>query len=167
MQRSLSSRIRINFKDGKVTNLVFLSKPEHRYGPLEKFTDDDKILKGFIWKPKERPVSKESIIPSFNKNTAAAKSNKGKPTTGKPPLNKSADVKAGKDTNAVKSRDLTLPGVKAGKDTSAVKPGKITSPVIKTDSVKSKVDSTKLPLKKSSDIKAGKDSTNTAKPQKQ
>jgi len=167
MQRSLSSRIRINFKDGKVTNLVFLSKPEHRYGPLEKFTDDDKILKGFIWKPKERPVSKESIISSFNKSAAATKSNKGKPTTAKPPLNKSSDVKAGKDTSAVKPGELTLPGVKTGKDTSAVKQGKITMPAIKTDSVKSKVDTTKLPLKKSSDIKAGKDSTSTAKPQKQ
>jgi lipopolysaccharide export system protein LptA len=67
MQRSLSSRIRINFKDGKVTDLTFFTKPENKYGPPGKLKEDDKILKGFIWKPKERPVSKESIIPSLNK----------------------------------------------------------------------------------------------------
>ncbi len=65
MQRSLSSRIRVDFKDNKATNLAFYTKPENRYGPLNKFKDDDKILKGFIWKPKDRPVSKESIIPSY------------------------------------------------------------------------------------------------------
>jgi hypothetical protein len=62
MHRSLSSRIRIHFKDNKAQQIVFLSKPEHRYGPLNKFTEDEKVLKGFIWKPKDRPVSKESII---------------------------------------------------------------------------------------------------------
>jgi lipopolysaccharide export system protein LptA len=164
MQRSLSSRIRINFKDGKVTNLVFLSKPEHRYGPLEKFTEDDKILKGFIWKPKERPVSKEAVIPTFNKN-ASAKSNKGKPpATGKPSSNKPTNVKAGKDTSAVKPGNLTLPVIKAGKDTSAAKPGNLTSPAIKADSIKSKTDSIKSPQKKLPGVKTGKDSASTIKP---
>jgi lipopolysaccharide export system protein LptA len=62
MQRSLSSRVRIYFKDNKAQRVIFMSKPEHRYGPLEKFTEEDKTLKGFIWKPKDRPVSKEAII---------------------------------------------------------------------------------------------------------
>jgi lipopolysaccharide export system protein LptA len=73
MQRSLSSRMRIYFKNGSASNIFFLSKPEHRYGPLTKFTDDERILKGFIWKPKERPVSKESILPSYNRKFAKAK----------------------------------------------------------------------------------------------
>ncbi len=69
MQRSLSSRILVDFKDNKATNLAFYTKPENRYGPLNKFKDDDKILKGFIWKPKDRAgFCKESIIPSYNKN---------------------------------------------------------------------------------------------------
>ncbi|MDB5024982.1 MAG: hypothetical protein JWP78_2737 [Mucilaginibacter sp.] len=163
MQRSLSSRIRINFKDGKVTNLVFLSKPEHRYGPLEKFTEDDKILKGFIWKPKERPVSKEAVIPTFNKS-ASAKSNKGKPpVAGKSSSNKPADIKAAKDTSAVKPGNLAMPVIKSAKDTSAAKPGNLTLPVIKADSIKSKTDSIFSRPKKLPDVKTGKDSASTIK----
>ncbi len=116
MQRSLSSRIHINFKNSKVTNLVFMAKPEHRYGPLTKFTEDDKVLKGFIWKPKERPVSKESIIPSLNKN-APVKNDKGKPLAkSKTPGDKSKDIKAAKDTSTVKPGILNLPVIKSAKD---------------------------------------------------
>jgi len=67
MQRSLSSRIRTIFKNGQASEVTFLTKPENRYIPIAKVTEDDKELKGFIWKPKERPVSKESIIPSRTK----------------------------------------------------------------------------------------------------
>jgi hypothetical protein len=67
MQRSLSSRIRTIFKNGSASEVTFLTKPENRYIPIAKVTEEDKELKGFIWKPKERPVSKESIIPSHTK----------------------------------------------------------------------------------------------------
>ncbi len=155
MQRSLSSRIRLNFKDNKVSNLTFLSKPEHRYGPVEKFTEDDKILKGFIWKPKERPVSKESIIPSLNKN-ANANNVKGKPPAkAKSPLKKSPDIKAGKDTSAARRGNLTMPIIKMGKDTGVLKPGNIIPPVIKT----SKDSTLKQPPAKTPGVKTGKDST--------
>lgn len=124
MQRSLSSRIRVNFKDSKVTTLLFMDKPEHRYGPLGKFSEEDKLLKGFIWKPNERPVSKESIIPSFNKKVPA-KDDKGKPSLkGKPaikglpqkslPGKSQPVIKAGKDSTAVKPG--ILPGIKQAKD---------------------------------------------------
>lgn len=67
MQRSLSSRMRIRFKDNSASNITFLVQPDHRYGSLGKFTEDERILKGFIWKPKERPFSKESILPSYSR----------------------------------------------------------------------------------------------------
>ena len=81
MQRSLSTRIRVDFKDNKAKDLKFLTKPENKYTPIAKVKEDDKILKGFIWKPKERPVSKESIIPSYsNKNDLAAASKSAGPS---------------------------------------------------------------------------------------
>jgi len=125
MQRSLSSRIHITFKDSKVTKLVFMAKPEHRYGPLEKFTEDDKVLKGFIWKPKERPVSKEAIIPSLNKN-APVKNDKNKPPAkSKAPADKSKDIKAAKDTSTLKPGSLNLPVIKSAKDSTLKQlPGK-------------------------------------------
>jgi hypothetical protein len=73
----------ISFKNSKVANIRLLTKPENKYLPLKKVVDDDKILKGFIWKPKDRPVSKESIIPSHRKT--ATKPGGSKPNTkGKP-----------------------------------------------------------------------------------
>ena len=105
MQRSLSSVIKANFKHNKVTNMGFYTKPENRYGPLIKFTEDEKVLKGFIWKPKERPVSKESIIPSFNKKKEETKTLPGKDAKGKLLPKRSTGGKVAKDTV------LTKPGV--------------------------------------------------------
>ncbi|WP_345333266.1 OstA-like protein [Mucilaginibacter defluvii] len=70
MGRSLSSRMRIRFAANKPLKMAFLSKPDIRYGPLGKFTEDDRILKGFIWKPKERPASKEAVINSARRSAA-------------------------------------------------------------------------------------------------
>ncbi|MFD0765855.1 OstA-like protein [Mucilaginibacter lutimaris] len=187
MQRSLASKMRIYFKNNSANNIFFISKPEHRYGPLAKFTEEDKILKGFIWKPKERPVSKESIIPSYNRKIARAKAaadkkaadaNKGKPL--KPgekaakdslqnKLTVPAGLKAGKDTAGVKSQVIKAPaGTKA--DSTAVK----SKPVIKPGANNPKQDKTAVtpaPVKAvadtlnkpSSTLKTKKDST-AAKP---
>ena len=62
MNHSLSSRIRIQLKENKPSLIVFIAKPDGQIYPVESLKDDQKILKGFIWKPKDRPVSKESII---------------------------------------------------------------------------------------------------------
>lgn len=148
MQRSLSSRIRINFKDSKLTDITFLAKPEHRYGPLDKFTEDEKILKGFLWKPKERPASKEEII-APKKEPAKKPVDKTKaPANGKQSLKKSSGGKTAKDTGANQQPANKLPEIKAGKDTSGVKLQKDTS------AVKLKTDTTlKSPAKKEPAVK--------------
>jgi lipopolysaccharide export system protein LptA len=155
IQRSLSSRIRINFKDSKLTDITFLAKPEHRYGPLDKFTEDDKILKGFLWKPKERPASKEEIIAPKNKEPAKKPTDKNKaPAGSKQPSNKAPDNKAARDTSDNKQPSEKLPEIKAGKDTSGVKLQKDTS------AMKFKADTTlKFPAKKEQEVK--KDSAAT------
>ena len=157
MQRSLSSSIGAYFKDNKVTNMTFYTKPENRYGPLKKFKEDEKLLKGFIWKPKLRPVSKESIIPSYNKKkkteeakkkvdtqALADKSKKGKqpgkkPTGGKTAVKDSTSTTGRGNLPLLKARqDSTLkPDTvkqmipKLLKDTAKVKP-----PAINTTAVK-------------------------------
>lgn len=156
MQRSLASKMRIYFKNNSANNIFFISKPEHRYGPLAKFTEEDKILKGFVWKPKERPVSKESIIPSYNRKIARAKAaankkaidaNKGKPLKpGEKPVRDSlqnklpipSDLKTGKDSAGVKSSAVNAPGSGTKSDSTAVK----TSSTIKSSADKPKQDKT-------------------------
>ncbi|OAQ37967.1 hypothetical protein A5893_16495 [Pedobacter psychrophilus] len=77
MMRSITSRMRINFDKDSVMSIAFLRKPEHNYYPFEQLTEELKTLPNFSWKPKERPKSKEDIIPSL-----AVK--KTKPTVKKP-----------------------------------------------------------------------------------
>lgn len=136
MQRSLSSSISMNMKKGEMANVAFRLKADHKVYPIAKVKDDDKILKGFIWKPGDRPANKEAVIhpvkavPPPVKTVvpkgAAAKS-KAKGSTAKSP-GKDSVSKAGpggKTTGAAKaagqdSVSKTAPGVKpataAGKD---------------------------------------------------
>ncbi|RYE29949.1 MAG: hypothetical protein EOP42_13260 [Sphingobacteriaceae bacterium] len=72
LDHSLSSRIRVQLKENKPSLIVFLSKIEAQVYPVATLKDDQKILKGFIWKPKDRPVSKESIIPGLGKKSKKA-----------------------------------------------------------------------------------------------
>lgn len=117
MYRSLSSRIRANFKDNKISNVLDIVKTEHRYGPPAKFTEDEKILKGFIWKPKERPVSKEQIIPELDKTGKYKHPTNKAPVKGRsasPPVKGLPGIIAGKDS--LLNKLMTQSGAKGVKD---------------------------------------------------
>ena len=65
MNRMLSSRIKVIFKDNKLKDIISILKPEGNYYPIDKIPADEDILKGFIWKPKDRPRSKAEINPAL------------------------------------------------------------------------------------------------------
>ncbi|WP_162499865.1 OstA-like protein [Mucilaginibacter terrigena] len=162
MQRSLSSKMRIYFKNGSASNIFFISKPEHRYGPLAKFTEDERILKGFIWKPKERPVSKESIIPSYNKKRARAQAAADKKIAD---ANKLKSAKPG-DKAKTDSLQNKLPATDSTK-TSGSKAGEAKTPALKAPVVKAKTDSVntgQAPVIKAPAVKPGQDSTTKGSP---
>nr|WP_183566092.1 OstA-like protein [Mucilaginibacter sp. SP1R1] len=140
MQRSLSSRIRTSFKNGEVNDVLFSTKPENRYIPINKVKEEDKELKGFIWKPKDRPVSKESIIPSRHK----------KPASVKPPPKGKADTLSKSKTDSLKTQLLKL-----GKDTAQVKTGTGLQPGKTVKDTVSKAGARQMPP-----IKATSDTTN-------
>jgi len=71
MERSSSSRLWVFMNKNETDRVGFITKPELRYIPIHVVKDDEKVLKGFIWKPKDRPVSKESVLPSYNKRMKA------------------------------------------------------------------------------------------------
>ncbi len=102
LTRSLSSRIRVNFKDNKAINVTNYTKVENHIIPFEKIKEEDKLLKSFKWKPKERPTSKNDVIYSATRR----RQQQTKKATAKPAI-------------AVKG----LPGAKSvGKDSTAIKP---------------------------------------------
>ncbi|PRY48877.1 OstA-like protein [Arcticibacter pallidicorallinus] len=78
--RSLSSRMKLEFADSKLKRVVLVRKPEGKYYPIEKAPKDMEILEGFMWKPKERPKSKEEIIPTLTpqKSTVTSRQPPGK-----------------------------------------------------------------------------------------
>lgn len=65
MNRTLSSRIRVILKNNEPIDITWLSKPEGGYTPIELVKEEAMKLEGFIWKPEDRPVSKESILPGL------------------------------------------------------------------------------------------------------
>ncbi len=88
MNRSLSGRMRLAFGDNKLQQVFFVSKPEGKYYPIEKLQKDNEILDGFIWKPKDRPRSKEEVIPALKrkKNKAPVKKREKEAVPVKKPL---------------------------------------------------------------------------------
>lgn len=73
LNHQISSRIKMNFADGKLKGINFIRAVQASTKPMDKLTEEDKILKGFIWKPKDRPKSKEEIIPQLAKTQGKTK----------------------------------------------------------------------------------------------
>lgn len=129
MSRTVSGKIYVLFKNGEIYSIGFNEKYEGHGYPLSKTKEEDRTLKGFIWKPKERPLSKEALLSAYKKKPASVKPPVTKPgaakTTGKPILKKPADVTLSKDTA------VNAPAVKRDslvKDSGAVKKPVIVKP---------------------------------------
>nr|WP_262918350.1 OstA-like protein [Mucilaginibacter straminoryzae] len=127
MARSLAARMRVNFKENKPLNIINISKPEHRIGPPEKFKDDEKLLKGFIWKPHDRPESKEQIIPELDKSgkykrvttppVRPSKTSPGKPAVKGQPVGKPVTGSAKPDSTLNKTIKPAADSLKLKRDT--------------------------------------------------
>ncbi|MDB5117080.1 MAG: hypothetical protein JWQ79_2572 [Mucilaginibacter sp.] len=158
MSRTVSGSIFVRFKNGEVQLAQFYANYEGRGVPIAKTKEEDRILKNFIWKPKERPASKESVLSSYHPKPAAAKGATAKPP-GKPLPKKPGDKKLGNDTTAKppaikmgKDSTLKLPPIKTGKDTTikspAIKMGKdsvVKKAVKDTSTIKKPLTVTKKP----------------------
>ncbi len=79
MLRTIASRMRVMFAKDSLKSILWIRKPEVKVYPKEKLTEELKTLANFSWKPKDRPISKEQIIPSLSK-TIVKQSQKKKKT---------------------------------------------------------------------------------------
>ncbi|MDB5005427.1 MAG: hypothetical protein JWQ34_3652 [Mucilaginibacter sp.] len=112
MTKTFSGKARFEFDKGELSSNSFADKYEGHGFPIGKVKEDDKILKGFIWKPKDRPISKESILSAYKNKPGITKTTTkgGKATgkTGKPGISKPGDIKLGKDSLDNKQSDLKM-----------------------------------------------------------
>ncbi|MFD2289090.1 OstA-like protein [Pedobacter petrophilus] len=116
MNQTLSSRIKFVFQDNEndIEDIVYIKGVEGALNPETKISKDN-VLKGFSWKPKERPKAKKDAIGSSGK---AKPKTKAKAAVAKKP------AVAGKATaipakTAIKIADQSK--VKAVKDTVSTK----------------------------------------------
>jgi lipopolysaccharide export system protein LptA len=65
LNHMISSRLRIILKDNKLSNISAIRAIDASITPMNDLQEEDRVLKGFIWKPRDRPKSKEEIIPQL------------------------------------------------------------------------------------------------------
>jgi lipopolysaccharide export system protein LptA len=65
LNHMISSRLRILLKDNKLNNISAIRAIDASITPMDDLKEEDRVLKGFIWKPRDRPKSKEEIIPQL------------------------------------------------------------------------------------------------------
>jgi lipopolysaccharide export system protein LptA len=119
MNQTVSSRIKILFKEKQIERIITIRDPEGVRTPIPELKEDA-YLTGFIWRPEQRPLSKKEAISGKPKAKATAK--KAAPGTGKTPAK---DVKppSEKDIDKIlkdKPLDKIIPILQ--KDSTIVKP---------------------------------------------
>lgn len=104
MSRTQSGRAYFNFENGEISSIAFTEKYEAKGIPISKAKEEDKTLKGFIWKPKDRPASKAAILSHPNAKAPAAKKGTAKPggAKDKASINNADAIKADTDTTGIK-----------------------------------------------------------------
>lgn len=80
----ISSRLKIMLKDNKLNGITAIRSIDASITPMDELKEEQRVLKGFIWKPRDRPKSKEEIIPSLVEDvpakTAESKAKQVKPS---------------------------------------------------------------------------------------
>jgi len=61
MNRILCSNMKINFKEGKVNNISFYVQPDAKFIPPHELKEPDTKLRGFLWRPEERPAREDVV----------------------------------------------------------------------------------------------------------
>jgi lipopolysaccharide export system protein LptA len=59
MNKMICSNMRINFVKGKVNNVTFYIKPDAQLIPVHELKKEDRTLKGFAWRRKEKPQKEQ------------------------------------------------------------------------------------------------------------
>lgn len=93
MNQTLSSRIKFTFKNNDIDDITYISSIEGALNP-ENTIPKDNVLKGFSWKPKERPRSKKEAIGSSGKPKPKVKTPVAKPLATKKPASPQAVVQS-------------------------------------------------------------------------
>ena len=73
MNKSFSASMTLRFADNKIKHLTWLTNPEASYAPIHELKATDKELKGFRWRPTERPTRRVVFGKHFASDLKRAK----------------------------------------------------------------------------------------------
>lgn len=77
IDKTTSSSINFKFKDSQIQSSKSITKPDGGTYPLSEFPENVRILRGFIWREEERPLTKDDI---FTKDSVLPEKVKEKPS---------------------------------------------------------------------------------------
>ncbi|SMC68558.1 OstA-like protein [Pedobacter nyackensis] len=125
MNQTVSSRIKILFKEKEIAKIVTIREPEGVRTPIPELKEDV-FLTGFTWKPEIRPLSKKEVINGKAKAKVPAKKAvpaNGQKTNGKPaaPANGAVPKGTTKVPTVIKT-PTTIQKDSTQKDSTLVKP---------------------------------------------
>ncbi len=63
LNKVVCSNITIRFKDGRVNNLSFYTRPEGKFSPPHELKEDETKLRGFEWRADSRPLRADVVKP--------------------------------------------------------------------------------------------------------
>lgn len=160
MNQTVSSRLKITFKDDEIADLLTIKEAESAITPLSKL-NEDVFLTGFMWKPELRPLSKRDIT-----NPKARKRTPAKKPVG--PKSK-ADAELDKKDPDAKESDVKRSDAKgkaAGAGTGSKAPAKTTAPsaTMKADTTAGATDKKVPSAASKSDLSAPKSSVQDTVP---
>jgi len=62
IDKTTCSSIYIELKDNEILSTIYYTKPDGETNPLSRFPENVRLLRGFIWREKERPLNKDAIF---------------------------------------------------------------------------------------------------------
>lgn len=75
------ARIKIKMEGKKIIDYVSIRKVDQKVYPLKMVNQDNEILPGFIWRPQDRPTSKEDLLNRKREIPKAGEATEPPPTT--------------------------------------------------------------------------------------
>jgi len=113
MNQTVSSRLKITFKNDEIADMVTIREAESAITPLSKLKEDV-FLTGFIWKPELRPLSKRDITnPKAKRAASSAK---------RPAMPKAKTNEEGEQEDADVKETIPVKGATPVKPTTPLKP---------------------------------------------
>jgi lipopolysaccharide export system protein LptA len=135
MNQTVSSRLKITFREGAIADLVTIRDAESAITPVGKLKDNV-LLTGFIWKPELRPTSKRDITNPKAKKVVKAPAKGAVAKNGGAKAGVKVGAKAVGTTGLATETDSLLQAPDSTVDETAAPKANTTSPKASTTSTK-------------------------------